>query len=56
MPFSDLTFLLPGQRMEDRPQLTPYLAEDGLASLWARTLHGIYNPIWNGIDFGEIQT
>src|SRR5437667_4550455 len=55
--FDNLTFLLPGQRMENRSQMTARLPEYYFApSLGQRTRHGTCSPIWNGIGIGKALT
>jgi hypothetical protein len=57
VPFDDLALLLPGQSVENLPQLTARLPEDCFAPpLGVRIRRDTCSPISNGIGFGKAQT
>jgi hypothetical protein len=57
MPFKNLAFLLPRQRVEDLSQLATRSARRSLsAAVWARTQRDTCSPIWNGIGSGKALT
>jgi hypothetical protein len=56
MPFDNLALFLPGQRVENLPQLMASSRRLLCAAPSARIRRDTCSPIWNGIGFGKDQT
>ena len=56
MPFENLAFLLPRQRVEDRTQLPARLSENRFPTPLGHEPRGTCSPIWNGIGSGKALT